>query len=232
MSVRAGDAEPDLVTLVRVARQPFPSETRITTPERRDTFAIPVTAERARRDQAVRQQVAAVSPTRAAPRRRRTTRRGASADSRALVVALVLSSLLCLGGFVYVGANPGWFFPPRQGIVASAGTAPVLAEHLVLLSTTTTAVTYQVPVMSYSLRVSCDHPCWIQVRSPAHSSAIAFARTLPASAVPFSIPLRGTSSISVAARVRVIRVMDGSKVLSTIASPVLSTAYTFVQRTS
>lgn len=232
MTASAGDAEPDLGTLVRMTRTPMSGPTLVPSPEGQDTLTLPVAEPRKWDRHGVRAEYAAPAATRMTQRGYAVAPYRDPSGSRWLVVALVVASLFCLGGFVYVGANPSWFFPPHAVSLVPAATRPVISEHLVLLSSTTTAVTYQMPVTSYSLLVSCDHPCWVEVRSPAQSGAYVFARTLPASVTPFPIQLTGSSSISVAARVRLIQVMDGPRELTAIASPILSTAYTFVPRGS
>lgn len=232
MAVISGDADLGLAQLVRLARQTVPATMLSPWSENVTTVRIPVVRTASRPNPPPRYQDFDATSGRWRPQSEAIMRDAMPLRIHIAIAVLVALSVVCIGGFVYAGAHPGWFFTHQRVTPAAALTAPTPAARMVLVSSTATAVTYRVPVSSYSLVVAIDHPTWIEVRSPAQSSALLLGRTLLPTANPLTIPIRGTSSIRVAARVHAIIVMDGATVLSTITAPILGTVYTFIPSTS
>jgi hypothetical protein len=143
----------------------------------------------------------------------------------------LIASILVVGGVVGAGAYHHFERSPRHVATDQAVIVPRVDLHAVLLSTSATAITYQVPVTSYTLSVAVAHPCWIVVKAPPDSVASKVATTLIPSSSPMVIRVRGSASISFAARVLTITISAGPKVLGVIHDPVLGPAYTFVPST-
>ena len=164
---------------------------------------------------------------------RSENRRSESIALRLVVALLFLTALTASGASVALHKHPAWFSSLRN--IAYANVAPhmiqnqPLSNRATLVMNSSTVVTYRVPSESYAITVTFGHPCWIVVKSPANSSSPFVARTyLPASS-PVVIPVRGSASITIAARVRSITVGSGSTAFENIPSPLLGVAYTFVQ---
>lgn len=140
--------------------------------------------------------------------------------------------MLFIASVAGIGAYSHWVHASRHVATNQALIVPHPKLHALLLSTLPAAITYQVPVGSYSIAVAVAHPCWVVVKSPARAVASQVAETLLPSSSPMLIPIRGSASIIFAARVMSVTILSGSKVLGVIKDPVLGPAYTFVPSTT
>ena len=152
-----------------------------------------------------------------------------------LFVSMLLFVLLAsTGGVVAQGTHPKWFIRFEHYIRSDLRVVPAshaqLLDHAVLVSSSPAAVTYALPATPYSVVVSADHPCWFIVKSTAGGSTTIKATTMLPSTSPMSIPIRGSSSIMVAARTQSIVITTGLKVLGVIRSPRVGVVYSFIPR--
>jgi len=176
-------------------------------------------------------------PSRSArvPARRVPARRAPAPLSLRLVVSALLCMLLAsASGVVAQRIHPKWFIGLENfvhpGLPAISSQHAQLLDRAVLVSSTSAEITYAVPATSYSIVISVDHPCWFVVKSPAGGSSTLEALTMSPTASPMSIPVHGSSSISVAAQARVITITEGSKVLGTINAPRVGVTYSFIPK--
>lgn len=178
------------------------------------------------------------SPSRPRPVPRRASRRARGVRSplglRLFVSVLVAVFLAAAVGLGLLGLRPDWRVSLRShGAVAApirAAQAAAKSNDVGLVSSTSTAVTFGLPVSSYSIVVTVAHRAWIVVKAPFGASSALVATTLAPALSPMSIPIEGSSSITVAAMVQSISILAGANVLRTIENPTLGTAYTFIPR--
>ena len=149
-----------------------------------------------------------------------------------LVPALALTSLVGVVGMVGVGTHPNWFATSHRAVHSSLSgrsvPSPRNAGQVALMSATSTAITYRVPVASYSIVVTVEHPCWLVVKSPATDQTPLAAMTLMPTSSPYSITVHGSASITIAAQASSIAIADGSRTLHSVTAPILDVAYTFI----
>jgi hypothetical protein len=146
---------------------------------------------------------------------------------RILVVMLSIAFLIGFGALVAIHTQPKWFLGLRN-MVAVAKTQPVSSSRMVLLTSSSKAVTYGVPTDTYTIVITIDHPCWIVVLSPTNTAKPLVAKTFEPSASPISIPIHGSASVTISARVLSFSIMAHSNVIGSVKSPHLYVDYSFV----
>ena len=150
---------------------------------------------------------------------------------RLATMAFGLVSMLIVAGVAGIGAYRHVTASSHHLAVDQAVVVPRPVHHAVLLSTTSSAITYRVPAATFTIAVVVDHPCWIVVKSPPDAVTSLLARTILPTSSPVIVPLHGAASVTFAARVISLTVRAGAVVLSVINDPVLGPAYTFVPST-
>lgn len=228
MSATSGGEEPGLAQLVRLSRQSLSSSVAKVEPATVVTLQIRVTRPLSTPVPTSRL-VHFEAPTRSAQGRRNGSlpaRR--PRNVRVASMALGLVSMLFLASFAGVGAYRLWARPAHHVAAVQAAVLPHVDLHAVLLSTSSSAVTYQVPVATFTIAVKVIHPCWLVVKSPPDAVSFQVATTLLPSSSPMVIPISGAASVTFAARAVSVTILSGSTVLGVIDDPALGPAYTFV----
>ncbi len=201
------------------------------TPHPDSPVTAPLPVVRVRSVATSRRDLVRVPPKAANVRRRRTS---APLGLRIFVLMLLFVLLASASGVVAQRMRPKWFsaiehyIRPESPMVSPQRAQ--LLDHAVLLSSSPAAVTYAVPAVPYSIVVAVDSACWLVVRSPAQDPKPLTEMTLTAAASPLSVPIRGSSSIMVAARTRAITITEGSRVIGVIPNPHAGTVYSFIPR--
>lgn len=147
------------------------------------------------------------------------------------VLLLLTVFLLSLAGVVLGHVRPAWL-PHRFSATATVD-HPLLqassrstASRMTLLTSSSSGQTYWVSAPAYSIVVTADHPCWVQVMSGLRSTPV-FAETIQPGTSPVAIPVRGNSSAVVAAQTQSIAVVVAGHTLGTISSPKVGLTYRF-----
>lgn len=232
MSATSGDEESGLAQLVRLSRLSGTTSVAKVQPDTVVTMQVRVTRPIVRPLPLTRLAAFEAAPRASAARYNRSARSARPRSVRVLATTLGVISMLFIAGIAGIGAYHHWVRPSHHVATDQALIVHHLELHAVLLSTSSSAITYQVPVGSYSIAVAVAHPCWIVVKSPPGAAASQVAVTLLPSSSPMLIPIRGSASITFAAQVMAVTILSGSKVLAVINDPALGPAYTFVPSTA
>ena len=162
------------------------------------------------------------------------TRSAAPLGLRLSVVLLLVLLLVSSVGLAALRRHATWFSSLQNFAPTNAPSQIVqsraISSQVVLVSSSSAAITYGVPAESYAIALTIDHPCWVVVKSPANSATLLVAKTFAPGASPISIPVHGSASVTVSARVRSLSIVEGSSTLYSIASPRLNVAYTFTRQ--
>jgi hypothetical protein len=145
----------------------------------------------------------------------------------ALRLGVFLLVLLAAATVEVARAKPAWLPKHVVGSVAlppkAVASAP-RSKTMTLQSSSSTATVYALPVSTYTIAFSIDHPCWVLVKSVPAGRTV-FSRTLlPGSPVP-PIEATGSASVLVAARANAIVITDGNRTIGTIQAPVVGHTY-------
>lgn len=162
------------------------------------------------------------------------TRSAAPLCLRLSVMLLLVLLLVSSVGLAALRRHPTWFSSLQNFAPTNAPSqivrAHAVSSQVVLVSSSSTAITYGMPADSYAIALTIDHPCWVVVKSPANSATLLVAKTFAPGASPISIPVDGSASITVSAQVRSLSIVEGSSTLYSIPAPRLNVAYTFTQQ--
>jgi len=154
---------------------------------------------------------------------------------RFLAWLLGLALVVAVAGLVALAVRPDWLAFLRNTAPAAArvpaapstGSRSTTSAGLVHLSSTAAASTYTVPVSRYEVVVQTGAGrCFVAIKSPPGEAGWAYAQTLPAGVAP-KIPEQGAISVKLGATASSLAILDGSRVIGTIANPRPDYLYVF-----
>jgi hypothetical protein len=165
-----------------------------------------------------------------------TKRRAPAAPPRprapiALKVGVGILAIAAAGAVDIAVTKPVWL-PKNEVHVAptpktSAKAKPAVVATMTLRSSTPAQAVYALPPGPFNLAVSISHPCWVMVKSLPSGKTL-FTQTLePGTSVP-PTTVRGSASITVAARANAIVLTEGGKTVGTITAPIVGHTYVLV----
>jgi len=133
------------------------------------------------------------------------------------------------GVLVYGHTHRSWYVPATN--VAGAHVAGVrnspFRPGLHAASISTTADVYELSARSFAIGLVVPARCWTVITSTGHPSGPVVAQTLGASRLPQWFDVSGRTTVVVAARVDMLLVRAGSRLLGQVPAPVLGRRYVF-----
>jgi hypothetical protein len=153
-----------------------------------------------------------------------------------LVWLLAVICALAMIALVTVRVHPSWLSflrsaPPPTTSSAGQPSSPSsdsTSGSMTLVSTTPRAITYNVPIRTFSIVVHPITDSYVEVHSPSTSHSFAYAEVVHKAAKPTALSVTGSASIEIFRQASLLEITSGSHVIGTIKTPKDNTSYVFI----